>query len=66
MAQDDLAGRAEAIRVARARLRLNQADLAKRAGLDQSTVSNAEKCRARPSTYDAIERALAELEVLAS
>lgn len=65
MAQD-LAGRAEAIRIARARLRLKQVDLAKQAGIDQPRVSKAEAGRAKPHIYDAIERAIEELEELAS
>ena len=65
MAQDT-AGRAEAIRVARARLRLKQADLAKQAGVDQPRVSKAESGRAKPHIYDALERAIEELEARAS
>lgn len=54
--------RAAAIRVARALHRLNQNDVARIAGLDQSTVSKAEAGRASDATYDAIDQALDTLE----
>lgn len=62
MAQD-VAARAEAIRIARARLRLTQGELAARAGLDQSTVSKAEDGRASQATYDGLDQAIAALEM---
>lgn len=57
--------RAEAIRVARARYQLDQADIAKHAGIAQGTVSKAEQGRGSDDVYDAIEKAITELvEVL--
>lgn len=50
--------RARAIRAARAAARLKQMDVASRAGLDQATVSKAERGRGSETTYDAIEAAL--------
>lgn len=50
--------RARGIRAARAAARLNQEDVARLAGLDQSTVSKAEDGRASETTYDLIENVL--------
>lgn len=54
--------RAETVRIARARLQINQMDLALAAGLDQTTISKAEHGTASFATYDIIDRALARLE----
>lgn len=57
--RDGRTARAEAIRVARARLRLSQEQVARLADVDQTTVSKAEDGRASEDTYDRIDRALA-------
>ena len=49
---------ADAIYVERHRRRLKQDDVAKLAGLDQTTVSKAELATARDETYEAIATAL--------
>ncbi len=64
--RQDVEDRAQRIRVARARLRLTQTDLATEAGLDQSTVSKAEDGRASQATYDALDAAISDLEAVAS
>lgn len=51
--------RAVAIRVERARLRLKQDEVAKKAGLNQATVSKAEDGIGSDATYEAIAAALA-------
>lgn len=58
MTEDRREARAETIRAERARRRLNQWDVARLAGLDQSTVSLAENGRGSVAVYDAIYRAL--------
>lgn len=59
---DSRAARAEAVRIARARLQINQTDLALLAGLDQTTISKAEHGTASHATYDIIDQAFATLE----
>lgn len=58
---DERQARARRVRVARARHDLGQEEVARLAGLDQTTVSKAEKGKASEATYDAIEAAFAEL-----
>lgn len=49
---------ADFVRLERHRRRMQQAEVAERAGLDQTTVSKAEAGRARDETYKAIADAL--------
>lgn len=59
---DDRQERATAVRIARARHRLTQEDLAQLTGLDQTTISKAELGTARDATYDRIDAAISELD----
>ena len=58
---DGREAKAAAVRVARARLQLKQEDVAALCGLDQSTISKAERGTAHPDTYTIILDALARV-----